>query len=54
MLVVILLLVRYGRGFVANIAVLLVESVPTFVLGGAGLVVFGMVAATGIRMPGQR
>ena len=27
----------------------LVESVPTFVLGGAGLVMFGMVAATGIR-----
>ena len=32
----------------------LVESVPTFVLGGAGLVMFGMVAATGIRMPDQR
>lgn len=28
----------------------LVESVPTFVLGGAGLVMFGMVIATGIRM----
>ncbi|MEY2593672.1 MAG: hypothetical protein RI972_1361 [Pseudomonadota bacterium] len=28
----------------------LVESVPTFVLGGAGLVMFGMVAATGIRI----
>jgi NCS2 family nucleobase:cation symporter-2 len=27
-----------------------VESVPTFVLGGAGLVMFGMVAATGIRI----
>ena len=28
----------------------LVESVPTFILGGAGLVMFGMVAATGIRI----
>jgi len=28
----------------------LVESVPGFVLGGAGLVMFGMVAATGIRI----
>ncbi len=28
----------------------LVESVPTMVLGGAGLVMFGMVAATGIRI----
>ena len=28
----------------------LVESVPTFVLGGAGIVMFGMVAATGIRI----
>ncbi len=28
----------------------LVESVPTVVLGGAGLVMFGMVAATGIRI----
>ena len=28
----------------------LVESVPVFVLGGAGLVMFGMVAATGIRI----
>ncbi len=27
-----------------------VASVPTFVLGGAGLVMFGMVAATGIRI----
>jgi NCS2 family nucleobase:cation symporter-2 len=30
----------------------LVESVPQFVLGGAGLVMFGMVAATGIRILG--
>ncbi len=28
----------------------LIESLPTFVLGGAGLVMFGMVAATGIRI----
>ncbi len=28
----------------------LVESLPIFVLGGAGLVMFGMVAATGIRI----
>ncbi len=28
----------------------LVESVPVFVLGGAGIVMFGMVAATGIRI----
>jgi NCS2 family nucleobase:cation symporter-2 len=28
----------------------LVEAVPQFVLGGAGLVMFGMVAATGIRI----
>ncbi len=28
----------------------LVESIPLFVLGGAGLVMFGMVAATGIRI----
>ena len=30
----------------------LVESLPTVVLGGAGLVMFGMVAATGIRILG--
>jgi NCS2 family nucleobase:cation symporter-2 len=28
----------------------LVESVPVIVLGGAGIVMFGMVAATGIRI----
>jgi NCS2 family nucleobase:cation symporter-2 len=28
----------------------LVESIPIFVLGGAGLVMFGMVAASGIRI----
>jgi len=27
-----------------------VEAIPQFVLGGAGLVMFGMVAATGIRI----
>ena len=31
----------------------LIESLPTFVLGGAGLVMFGMVAATGIRILGS-
>ena len=31
----------------------LVESVPVFVLGGAGLVMFGMVAATGVRILSQ-
>ncbi len=28
----------------------LVEAVPLFVLGGAGIVMFGMVAATGVRI----
>jgi hypothetical protein len=32
----------------------LVESLPTVVLGGAGLVMFGMVAATGIRILVER
>jgi uracil-xanthine permease len=36
-------------GLVPKMAAL-VESVPTFVLGGAGLVMFGMVAATGMRI----
>ena len=31
----------------------LVESLPQFVLGGAGLVMFGMVAATGVRILGS-
>lgn len=31
----------------------LVESLPTVVLGGAGIVMFGMVAATGIRILGN-
>jgi xanthine/uracil permease len=29
-----------------------VASVPQFVLGGAGIVMFGMVAATGVRILG--
>ena len=36
-------------GFFPKMAAL-VESLPTVVLGGAGLVMFGMVAATGIRI----
>ncbi|UXU76473.1 MULTISPECIES: nucleobase:cation symporter-2 family protein [unclassified Paracoccus (in: a-proteobacteria)] len=36
-------------GLIPKMAVL-VESLPTTVLGGAGLVMFGMVAATGIRI----
>jgi len=28
----------------------LIESLPIFVLGGAGMVMFGMVAATGVRI----
>jgi len=31
----------------------LVESLPTVVLGGAGLVMFGMIVATGVRILGQ-
>ena len=42
-------LIMIGLGLVPKMAAL-VESVPTFVLGGAGLVMFGMVAATGIRI----
>jgi NCS2 family nucleobase:cation symporter-2 len=30
-----------------------VEAIPQFVLGGAGLVMFGMVAATGMRILGS-
>ncbi len=36
-------------GMVPKMAVL-VASIPQFVLGGAGLVMFGMVLATGIRI----
>jgi len=39
-------------GFLPKMAAL-VESVPLVVLGGAGLVMFGMVAATGIRILGS-
>ncbi len=42
-------IVMIGLGLLPKMAAL-VESVPTFVLGGAGLVMFGMVAATGIRI----
>ena len=60
-LVSILLITRFAKGFVAGGVVLLllgllpkmaalVESLPTMVLGRAGLVMFGMVAATGIRI----
>ena len=38
-----------GLGLIPKMAAL-VESLPVFVLGGAGLVMFGMVAATGIRI----
>ncbi|NAW23663.1 purine permease, partial [Salmonella sp. gx-f9] len=31
----------------------IVASVPSFVLGGAGIVMFGMVAATGVRILGS-
>ncbi len=42
-------IIMIGLGLLPKMAAL-VESVPTFVLGGAGLVMFGMVAATGIRI----
>ena len=59
-LVSILLITRFAKGFVAGGVLLLLgllpkmaalfESLPTVVLGGEGLVMFGMVAATGIRI----
>ena len=59
-LVSILLITRVAKGFVAGGVLLLlgllpkmaalIESLPTVVLGGEGLVMFGMVAATGIRI----
>ena len=59
-LVSILLITRVAKGFVAGGVLLLlgllpkmaalIESLPTVVLGGAGLMMFGMVAATGIRI----
>ncbi|MEY2804501.1 MAG: Uric acid transporter UacT [Pseudomonadota bacterium] len=42
-------LILIALGIVPKMAAL-VESLPTVVLGGAGLVMFGMVAATGIRI----
>jgi NCS2 family nucleobase:cation symporter-2 len=42
-------LILIGLGVLPKVAAL-VESLPTVVLGGAGLVMFGMVAATGIRI----
>lgn len=42
-------LIMVGLGLLPKMAAL-VESVPQFVLGGAGLVMFGTVAATGIRI----
>ena len=42
-------LIMIGLGLLPKMGAL-VESVPQFVLGGAGLVMFGMVAATGIRI----
>ncbi len=42
-------LIMLVLGLVPKMAAL-VESLPTVVLGGAGLVMFGMVAATGIRI----
>ncbi|MEY2620568.1 MAG: Uric acid transporter UacT [Pseudomonadota bacterium] len=44
-------LVMIALGLLPKMAAL-VESLPTVVLGGAGLVMFGMVAATGIRILG--
>jgi NCS2 family nucleobase:cation symporter-2 len=42
-------LILLALGLLPKMAAL-VESLPTVVLGGAGLVMFGMVAATGIRI----
>ena len=42
-------LILMALGLLPKMAAL-VESLPTVVLGGAGLVMFGMVAATGIRI----
>ena len=44
-------LIMLALGLIPKMAAL-VESLPTVVLGGAGLVMFGMVAATGIRILG--
>jgi NCS2 family nucleobase:cation symporter-2 len=45
-------IIMVGLGLMPKMAAL-VESLPTVVLGGAGLVMFGMVAATGIRILGS-
>jgi NCS2 family nucleobase:cation symporter-2 len=42
-------IVMLAMGLVPKLGAL-VESVPLFVLGGAGIVMFGMVAATGARI----
>ena len=42
-------LIMIGLGLLPKMGAF-VESIPQFVLGGAGLVMFGMVAATGIRI----
>jgi len=42
-------LIMVAMGLIPKLGTL-VEAVPLFVLGGAGLVMFGMVAATGIRI----
>ncbi len=42
-------LIMMGLGMLPKLSAL-VEAIPQFVLGGAGLVMFGMVAATGIRI----
>ena len=45
-------LILIALGLIPKMAAL-VESLPSFVLGGAGLVMFGMVAATGMRILGS-
>ena len=45
-------LILVALGFIPKLAAL-VGAVPVEVLGGAGIVMFGMVAATGIRILGQ-
>ena len=42
-------IIMLAMGLVPKLGAL-VESVPLFVLGGAGIVMFGMVAATGVRI----
>ena len=47
----IMIVILLALGLLPKMAAL-VESLPTVVLGGAGIVMFGMVAATGIRILG--